>query len=97
MWVISSLGPAADLQVAAHAVICDGVSTRGFSFQPAEVQAYGKDSACGFFVFEINAYVLFLSQETITMEMEPYDCSLGNMHDVFSLFLLVIAICGEFM
>jgi len=67
MWMISSVGPAADLQMAAHAVICDGVSTRGFSFQPAEVQAYGKDFACGFFVFEINAYVLFLSQETITV------------------------------
>jgi hypothetical protein len=54
-------------------------------FQPAEVRNYGKDSACCFFVFKINAYVLFLSQEEmITMGMEPYDCSPGNMH-VFPL------------
>jgi hypothetical protein len=53
--------------------------------QPAEVRNYGKDSACGFFIFEINAHVLFLSQEeTVTLGMEPYDCSPGSMH-VFPL------------
>jgi hypothetical protein len=38
VWMISSLGPAADclddLQVAVHAIIHDGLSTRGFRFQP---------------------------------------------------------------
>lgn len=38
VWMISSLGPTAhcldDLQVAVHAIIHDGLSTRGFMFQP---------------------------------------------------------------
>jgi hypothetical protein len=38
VWMISSLGPVADclddLQVAVHAIIHDGLSTRGFRFQP---------------------------------------------------------------
>jgi hypothetical protein len=38
VWMISSLGHAADclddLQVAVHAIIHDGLSIRGFRFQP---------------------------------------------------------------
>jgi len=74
-------------------VICRWLHTPSFATvspqevsgsSPAELRNFGKDSACGFLVFEINAYVLFLSKEAITMEMEPYDCSPGYMR-VFPL------------